>query len=119
MSEIKGAVYKPLYFNEYQELAQRTANKKQDLKLRLAVAGLGISGEAGEVSDYLKKHLGHGHEMDIDKLGKELGDVLWYIAEIGHIIGYPLEQIAKDNIEKLNKRYKDGFSVEASINRID
>jgi NTP pyrophosphatase (non-canonical NTP hydrolase) len=90
-----------------------------ELEKRLAVAGLGIGGEAGEVADMLKKHIGHGHDLEVDKLGKELGDVLWYIQEIGHIIGYPLEQIARDNIEKLKKRYPGGFDEEKSINRED
>lgn len=113
IGQIKGT----MSFEQYAELAQRTARKNIGLEKRLAIAGLGIAGEAGEVAEIIKKNIGHGHELDVTKLGKELGDVLWYIQEIGHIIGYPLELVAKDNIEKLKKRYPDGFSTEQSVNR--
>lgn len=106
-------------FAVYQRLAQRTANTKMDTKNRLAVAGLGLTGEAGEVADMIKKHVGHGHPLDKDKLAKELGDNLWYIQEISKILDIPLEQIALDNIHKLMKRYPEGFSEERSLNRVD
>jgi NTP pyrophosphatase (non-canonical NTP hydrolase) len=112
-----GQKMETMSFEQYQELSQRTANKDMELSLRLAVAGLGITGEAGEVADIIKKHIGHGHPLNIDGLGKELGDVMWYLSEISYIIGYPLGLIAKDNIEKLKKRYPQGFSSERSINR--
>lgn len=112
-----GAIRERISFKEYQEQAQRTARKDMDLEKRLAVAGLGINGESGEVAELIKKHIGHGHELDVNKVGKELGDVLWYIQEISWIIGYPLELVAKDNIAKLKSRYPEGFSEERSVNR--
>lgn len=104
-------------FKEYQKLAQRTANKQQTSLERLMIAGLGLAGESGEVAEIIKKYAGHGHEMSVDSLINELGDVMWYIQEIASIFNIPLEHIADVNIEKLKMRYPDGFSTERSINR--
>lgn len=105
-------------FNIYQGQAARTASKEQG-PMRLAVSGLGITGEAGEVADLLKKMLGHGHPPDIHKITKELGDVLWYISDIATTLGISLSEVARVNIEKLRERYPEGFSEEASRNRHD
>ena len=78
---------------------------------------MGLNGEAGECIDILKKHFYQGHDLDVDKLIDELGDVLWYIAEACTGIGVTMEEVAKRNIEKLKKRYPNGFETERSINR--
>lgn len=104
-------------FNEYQELAGRTANKDIKHKGSLANYGMGLAGETGEVVDILKKAVFHGHETDVAKLKDELGDVLWYLANLATELDLNLEDIADQNIEKLRKRYPDGFSQEKSINR--
>ncbi|MGN7478988.1 nucleoside triphosphate pyrophosphohydrolase family protein [Solibacillus silvestris] len=103
--------------NEYQELAKRTANHNQDFAL--ANWGLGLTGEAGEVGDLIKKAVFHDHVIDQVEIKKELGDVLWYLAQIATSAGLSLEEVATENIEKLKRRYPDGFSTEASINRVD
>lgn len=103
--------------NEYQELAQRTANKDCSIKSRLIIGGLGICGEAGEVAEHIKKYAGHGHELDDAKVLKEVGDVLWYCAELAALLGANLEDVAQANIAKLKARYPEGFSSERSINR--
>ena len=96
----------------YQALAQRTAGE-----ITPAIAALGLAGEAGEVADLLKKHLGHGHPLDVDQLRTELGDVLWYIAALCTLYNITLDSVAAANIDKLRKRYPDGFSHEASRTR--
>ena len=78
---------------------------------------LGLTGEAGEVADAIKKTIFHGHDLDRDGLIKELGDVCWYLALLCHAIDVPLEEVMSHNIEKLKKRYPEGFSESASINR--
>ena len=78
---------------------------------------MGLNGEAGEVIDLVKKHLFHNHELDKDKLKLELGDVLWYLAEAAEALGISLEDIAISNIDKLKRRYPEGFDFEKSINR--
>ncbi len=85
----------------------------------LAVLGLGVAGEAGEVADLLKKHLGHGHPLDRERLVSELGDVLWYVATLATTIGASLSEVADVNITKLTARYPDGFSSERSQKRED
>ena len=102
--------------NEYQVLAQRTSNTRTDgQKIRNGLYGL--NGEAGECIDVLKKYEFQGHALDRDKLLDELGDVLWYVAETAEGLGVSLAKVAMHNIEKLRKRYPDGFEVERSINR--
>lgn len=103
--------------NDYQNLSKRTMNSDQTYKEELSNYGLGLSGESGEVCDLLKKSLYHGHKLDIEHLKKELGDVLFYLTAIATKEGLTLEEIANVNIEKLLKRYPDGFSQEKSINR--
>ena len=80
---------------------------------------LGLSEEVGEVLALIKKAEFHGRELDRDALKKELGDVLWYVAAIAHWYGFDLSDVASANVEKLRKRYPDGFSVERSVNRGD
>lgn len=105
-------------FDEYQKLALRTSNLTSGT-LRLAYLGLGLTGEAGEVVEHIKKHVGHGHDLNVDAVAKELGDVLWYVAVMADALGLTLEDVAARNIEKLRKRYPCGFSREASQNRED
>lgn len=124
--------------NEYQELAMRTNDGKCTDRLvdynmhdwsiskgvwELKYPGdlvngvMGLSGEAGEVSELVKKHIFNGHAIDRDKMEKELGDVCWYIAMICHALGLNLEDVMRVNIDKLKKRYPNGFSEQDSINR--
>ena len=105
--------------NEYQELALRTLNPELDKKDVLINGVMGLCGESGEVIDLVKKHLAQGHDLDKEKLAKELGDIAWYLAETAWAIGYDLEDVFKMNIEKLKKRYPEGFSCEKSIHRED
>jgi NTP pyrophosphatase (non-canonical NTP hydrolase) len=78
---------------------------------------LGLSGEAGECADHVKKHLFQGHELDRAHLAEEIGDVLWYCAELASGIGRSLDEIAEMNIAKLRKRYPDGFDSDRSVHR--
>ncbi|MGG3233243.1 nucleoside triphosphate pyrophosphohydrolase family protein [Priestia flexa] len=105
--------------NQYQELASRTDNDKEPLNMRLANYALGLVSEGGEVGDIIKKHVFHGHDLDKDEIKKELGDVIWYLAMVAKLCDVTLEELATANISKLSKRYKNGFSKEASIKRVD
>lgn len=101
--------------NEYQHLAQRTCNTCGFDKIENGV--LGLCGETGECADILKKTKYQGHEFDRFHMAKELGDVLWYVAELAEGLGMTLEAIAAINIEKLQDRYPEGFSTERSLHR--
>ena len=103
--------------NEYQELAMTTLNKDLSKKDVLINAVMGLCGESGEAIDIVKKHLHQGHELDKEKLIKELGDIAWYLAEAATALDLNLEDIFQANIEKLKKRYPEGFEKEKSINR--
>lgn len=102
--------------NEYQQGALRTAgtDHKGDL---LANGVMGLCGESGECVDLVKKYLFQGHELDLQHLAKELGDVAWYLAVAAYAIGYTLEEVLQMNIDKLKERYPDGFDVDKSLHR--
>ena len=81
-------------------------------------AAIGMCGEAGEVSELVKKYAYHGHTIDTEHLARELGDVLWYVSYMAYLFGYPLGKIMVMNQDKLAKRYPDGkFDEERSRNR--
>lgn len=103
--------------NEYQKLAMTTLNpelKKEDVLIN---GVMGLCGESGEVIDIVKKHLAQGHDLDRDHMIEELGDVAWYIAETAYALDVDLETVLKGNIDKLKKRFPEGFDTERSVNR--
>jgi len=100
--------------NEYQNLAQRTSGAGHD---RILNGCMGLCGESGECMDLLKKEMMQGHPLNKQRLSEELGDVLWYCAELATGLGMRLGDIAAENIAKLKDRYPDGFSTERSIHR--
>lgn len=102
--------------NEYQRLAMRTANPECK---NLSNVGLGLTGEAGEAADLIKKYLHHGHGLNNDHLAKELGDVAWYIALGCEVIGITFEEVLQRNIDKLKARYPEGFNSEQSLHRAE
>ena len=101
--------------NEYQKLAMTTLNPALTQKEVLCNGVMGLCGEAGEAIDIVKKHLYHGHDLDREALIKELGDIAWYLAETATALDVSLEEILQRNIEKLRRRYPEGFSTEASL----
>lgn len=105
--------------NEYQKLAMTTLNKELSKKDVLINSVMGLCGESGEAIDIVKKWLAQGHELDKEHLAKELGDIAWYLAEAATALDMNLEDILVANIEKLKKRYPDGFEVERSVRRVD
>ena len=104
--------------DEYQALARRTLGDRPP-EQQLANAALGLAGEAGEVADMLKKHLFRDHPLDRDAVVKELGDCLWYVAGVATALGLSLDEIGARNIEKLRRRYPEGFSAERSLHRAE
>jgi len=106
-------------FDEYQRLAMRTARSEHPAPYDLANFGLGAMGESGEIGEMVKKHVFHGHEMDPEALSKEIGDELWYLAVMAKRFDLSLQDIAEQNIAKLRERYPDGFTEQASQERIE
>ena len=103
--------------NEYQSLAMRTLNPALDRKDELINGVMGLCGESGEAIDLVKKHLHQGHALDREGLVKELGDISWYLAETAHALDVDLETVLQRNIDKLKRRYPEGFETMKSIER--
>ena len=104
--------------NEYQKLAMATLNPELTKKEVLINSVMGLCGESGEAIDIVKKWMAQGHELDKEHLAKELGDIAWYLAEAATALEIPLEDILQANIDKLKKRYPDGFDVQKSLVRL-
>ena len=103
--------------NEYQKLAMKTLNPKLDKKDVLINSVMGLCGESGEAIDIVKKWMAHGHELDREHLIKELGDIAWYLAEAATALDVTLEDVLQANIEKLKKRFPEGFDENRSKER--
>ncbi len=98
-------------FNAYQEAARRTA-AYPDVGSNPIYPTLGLTGEAGEVADKVKKVLrdrdGQFDPEVREAIKLELGDVLWYVAQLGSELGFAMEEIASANLEKLASRAARG-----------
>ena len=103
--------------NEYQKAAMATLNPALDKKDALINSIMGLCGESGEAIDIVKKWLMQGHELDREHLVRELGDVAWYLAEAATALDVPLEAVFRGNLDKLRRRFPNGFDTGASVNR--
>lgn len=109
-------------FNEYQQQAKTTnqyIQKAQSLEEAAIVMALGLTGEAGEVAEKIKKMYRDGYSVeDIQhEVAKELGDVLWYLSQLAALAGYDLQQIADNNLMKLRARARAGTINGSGDNR--
>ena len=110
--------------NEYQKLASRTLIDKpgfeiSDRDIMAVWDATGLAGEVGEVVDHIKKGVFHQHGIDLEKIEKELGDTLWYVAALCTTLGLDLSKVMEKNIDKLKIRYPNGYSSEDSLKRVD
>ena len=103
-------------FEEFQKAARRTQNKTLDGEQMLHHALFGLGAEAGEILSIFQKEL-QGHEADRDKIVDECGDLLWMLSELADGCGINLDEIARHNVDKLWKRYPEGFDSVRSVNR--
>ena len=107
-----------MQINEYQTLAMTTLNRSLSKRDVLINSVMGLCGESGEAINIVKKWMAHGHELDKEHLAKELGDIAWCLAEAATALDMDLEDILRANIEKLKRRYPEGFSCERSRIRL-
>lgn len=91
---------------QYIELARRTLSTQED---KLGHFTVGLSTEASELLDAYKKARWYKRELDTTNMKEEIGDLLWYLIQLCDELDYSLDQAKVDNIEKLKKRYPDGF----------
>ena len=105
--------------NEYQQKALETAVYPQEYKV--IYPALGLTGEAGECSDKVKKVIRDNNgELTVEKkveIAKEIGDVLWYCATLANDIGFDLETIGQMNYDKLHSRQERGMLHGSGDNR--
>lgn len=94
-----------------------TQTEKSKIRADFLTGALGLSGEAGELNDLVKKWIFHKKPLDREHMKKEIGDVCWYIADICHSMGFDLGEIFQMNIDKLKARYPEGFSEQRANNR--
>lgn len=107
-------------FADYQAAAYRTANHALTADQQIDNAVFGMIGELGEIIDLLKKYRYQGHDLGLDHVTNELGDLLWYGALLATTLGISLDDAAQENIAKLRVRYPgDGFDTNMSRNRSD
>lgn len=102
--------------NEYQQSAARTINPALYTEQQLRHALHGMAAEVGEVHGLFQKEY-QLHPLDTEHLKKELGDVLWMVAEACTAMNWTLEEVAQANLSKLRARYPDGFEADRSLHR--
>jgi len=110
---------KHMCIKKYQKETMRTLKLSEDVKYTLFELLLGLSGEVGELVNLVKKKELHNHDIMDSKISEEIGDCMWYIANICNYYNLDLSEVLHNNIEKLYKRYPEGYTTEDSINRLD
>jgi NTP pyrophosphatase (non-canonical NTP hydrolase) len=98
---------------EFQQLCKLTAKKFADPVIEISTWGLGIAGEAGDVASCIKKTYQHDNDKR-DGIRENLGDLFWYAANICNFYGWDMQDVLNENVDKLKKRYPNGFTIEAA-----
>lgn len=98
---------------KYQKLCKKTAKKFDDKEKEILTWGLGIVGESGDVAGCIKKTFSHNDDQK-NGIRENLGDTMWYVAMICNFFGWDLNDVLKENIEKLKKRHPKGFSEKSA-----
>jgi NTP pyrophosphatase (non-canonical NTP hydrolase) len=110
-----------MFLNEYQDRAATTATFTDTGILRTVYLTLGLTGEAGEVAEKVKKAIrDEGAEITQEKkndIQRELGDVLWYLSQLSRVMGLTLEEVAQANLDKLADRKARGAIGGSGDNR--
>lgn len=102
---------------EYQEKAKRTLAKTKDSLTDDLHMILGMQTESAEIADVYKKYVAYNKELDLINIKEEIGDMLFYIANLCNLHGWDLRDIMETNIKKLEARFPDKFSQEKALNR--
>ena len=118
-SREQDVVLPSLTLAEYQVAAARTINQPLTAEQRLVDAAAGLAEEAGEVLGLVRKYAFMRHGLDRVRLTTELGDALWCLTGVAAAVGVSLVEVASANLEKLRRRYPDGYSDSASARRGD
>ncbi len=102
------------------DLVENLFRKDDDESVMLIHAMMGITGEAGELTDAIKKHLFYGKDLDLENIMEEAGDLLFYITALLKLLGFNLTHAQACNHAKLSQRYPSGsFSTAQAVARAD
>lgn len=104
---------------KYRAFVDRLFVKKRDGDDGKLHAAVGLAGESGEVLDHVKKTWVYGRPLDHDKMLEEAGDVFHYFQMLCIAMGWTWLDVINNNMEKLQKRYPDGYTDQAAIKRAD
>ena len=110
--------------NEYEKFVESVAKPMQEQEVPSHILDMlhcvvGITGEAGELADAVKKHVFYSQQLDSANVQEELGDLMFYIQHFCNTIGLPLEYIISLNVEKLKRRYPNGYTDANAKLRLD
>jgi NTP pyrophosphatase (non-canonical NTP hydrolase) len=103
----------------YREFVKSTSRPHDNTLEQLLHGVMGLTGESGEVSEIVKKVKFHGKELNREALLKELSDVRWYFELLCEALDTDIQTIEAINMEKLSKRYPNGYSDASSASRKD
>ena len=103
----------------FQEEALRCMRNDLPYELICSNMCMGLAGETGETVDIFKKHIYQGKDLDINDVIEEIGDILWYIANLCNVNKITMKECMESNVEKLRKRYPNGFSIKDALERAD
>ena len=111
MEEYEIKIEKPnSKLKEYQKMCKVSAKEFETPDHEILTWGLGIAGEAGDVASCIKKTVAHKNDQR-EGIKENIGDALWYAAMICNCYGWDLHDILENNLEKLKKRYPEGFTI--------
>lgn len=97
---------------EYQQFAHKGILPASEGKNLLVGFALGLAGESGEVCDAIKKKIYHGRDVSIEHIKEELGDVMWYVANLCTELNCSIDEIIEQNVRKLKLRYTEMYEEE-------
>ena len=103
----------------FQEEALRSMRNDLPYEAICSNMCMGLAGETGETVDIFKKHIYQGKDLDINDAIEEIGDILWYIAKLCNVNKITMKECMESNVEKLRKRYPNGFSIKDALERAD
>lgn len=105
--------------NKYQDSVSKNKKNHCNKDNALIDWALGIAGESGEIVDIIKKTIFQGHRLSVEDIIEEVGDLMWYITALCSTLDISLEKVLDANMDKLSKRYPNGFTQIDSIQRVD
>ncbi len=100
-----------MQLKDYQKFVSTIAKRFDNKNEEIMTWGLGVAGEAGDIAGCIKKTFAHEDDQTAG-IRENLGDTLWYVAAIANYFDWDLEEIFEENVDKLKKRFPNGFTAQ-------